>query len=1579
MTDWNNVIFWDIEVFPNWSFFSWFNNNDRDTIHFVDLMDYDEIKKFLEIDKYKFAWNAYKYDNRMLDGIVRLHRMKECSYNDIYCLSQEIIKDHSEVESYDVAEDFKYKDLPRMLEEFYNKQKKMVTGLKIVAGQYDLEVMVSPHNFDKEVKEEDKEGIIKYCQNDIKIMAAIWDNNQDLIDSKIYLCDEYGLKHPYRTNANMAKEIFKPFLIETNDPIIEDESPFDHIKWSDTVLFDDVTIKESFLKAKGEKETLYIADHPITISSGGLHSKLSEPIVAHDVLDVDVASYYPHIILTLGVVPKQMSEEFLPFLREITETRIEAKKNGEKVKANALKIVINSLFGMMGETYANGSSGKFHDKSAFLSVTQNGQLGLLDLIEKLSKHSEIMFANTDGVTIKVKNIGGVKRAISAWERRNNFNLESVKYKHLYLRDITNYMAVTEDNKIKSKGSYGGAGSRIPLINKAVEEFAKIGICRENEKHIYDYMIKQDSKQFKKILSYVDDHGVKQKDAFYYVTNDYVNLMNVNEEGKRISVAGGDRVSLLPSGLDYDRYFGMILELVSIFYNNQEFVDKYPNLPIVNMTIKYDSKNHKYNCKCNVTGIKPTQPETWTHSVHAEGYGAICHPKTSIICFDIDEPENLTADQSKIFQELRDDNNFTITSSHPSKYSMLFEVKPEQMNCANRKLKDGFEVLYGKFKKIYGRHSMNGVDLYNVSGEIKVLPDVLYKLFKKKKTKVESKAVPTSKDLKQALSDFGFTNIKEETDKIICTHQEYIDDYSSTHSGEEPSDIAVYPNEDIVVFSSFHATSKDIILDLQKRFNEYYKKKETKKTVVTSSDIPTLPTDSDMLKFCIDGNGILSFGAPTGGGKTYTIAEHSKRRSAVGKSTIVSMPTKQAIYEFNNLLIDLGIDEEKIKILHAGTSKDFQCDDGDIVVVIHHYLCRKSMTKFLYSTLMKLHALQDVVLYIDEFHTFANTIKTQLSFNTTYTKLGAPGRLRYGSNSSKSIKSLSESEKRIPIDIATSYHTGFTVTGSAIIEEGIQVKCVDLLNKRCVGAVDKYYDNYGLKVSILEDSSSVNSVRDDLASFVSLLDQGILEDTDNYEDVFRDIVDDILSWSRLPMVHQHYIQIKEQIDESSSECAFRLFGYEDVETALSIMNGNPNMSEHCAYEDVYKRTFIGTDFLPIRHLQMLNKELGWKIILTTATPTITTNEIYKYLGVNTIWFENKYQDNILDVLNVISVNYQEVFTKNNITPKSDTIVLNYNDMFSRAVVFLSTKSAFEREYSNKKNSVDRFAFYSDSVVQTTMLGCDNNENKVLVTYARSSLGTGYNLFNRNVCIINQKFLVNPQGIPQPLFKQDLNINDMVMIESDAQTIQNIGRITRTKTMKKKTIVLNNALINTDFLKIHAKEVKFFNIYYDLDITTQNNYETHAIITDIMEEKVGKEVVFSVSTSTRNQEFISKLLLVQEPYVLKGVFKTDKAIEEFKKWKSEGYNGYTLFPADLNNKHWVYILYLMNHTTIDAKRIMSSNTKTQKSYQTFLDSIMSSESQLLHNVSILRCNGLSLEEIAVRLNIKIDTLCDTGWGI
>lgn len=204
-----------------------------------------------------------------------------------------------------------------------------------------------------------------------------------------------------------------------------------------------------------EKADIRMGGMAYTIGLGGLHS--TEESAGHvtdlhfKLLDWDVTSFYPLIILTLGLFPLQLGPIFLEVFRKLVELRIRAKKNGDKLTAESLKIAINGIFGKLGSPYSI-----LYSPELLIQVTLTGQLVLLMLIERLEWEGiSIVSANTDGVTAKCPRHleARAKQIVAQWEQDTGFTTELSEYLRLNSRDVNNYIAIKPDGTTKGKGVY----------------------------------------------------------------------------------------------------------------------------------------------------------------------------------------------------------------------------------------------------------------------------------------------------------------------------------------------------------------------------------------------------------------------------------------------------------------------------------------------------------------------------------------------------------------------------------------------------------------------------------------------------------------------------------------------------------------------------------------------------------------------------------------------------------------------------------------------------------------------------------------------------------------------------------------------------------------------------------------------------------------------------------------------------------------------------------------------------------------------------------------------------------------------
>jgi hypothetical protein len=230
-----------------------------------------------------------------------------------------------------------------------------------------------------------------------------------------------------------------------------------------------------------------IGESTYAMGIGGLHSTESNRSVYGDddtvLVDVDVASYYPAIIINSGLYPKALGPEFINVFRAIRAERVAAKAEAQRItalekqrpltdderqqretakaKEAGLKIALNGCFGKLGSPYS-----VLYAPHLMIATTLTGQLALLMLIDRAEqKRISVVSANTDGVVFRCprdecsfpiektrfEGEGILRDLVEQWERDTEFTLEATEYLSLHNSSVNSYIAVKPDGKTKVKG------------------------------------------------------------------------------------------------------------------------------------------------------------------------------------------------------------------------------------------------------------------------------------------------------------------------------------------------------------------------------------------------------------------------------------------------------------------------------------------------------------------------------------------------------------------------------------------------------------------------------------------------------------------------------------------------------------------------------------------------------------------------------------------------------------------------------------------------------------------------------------------------------------------------------------------------------------------------------------------------------------------------------------------------------------------------------------------------------------------------------------------------------------------------
>lgn len=524
------VYVYDIEVFQN-IFHCSVKDTEKGTIYKFEISERKNqlkelVKFFKQVDSY-IKWgdfyttgleinskvifcgyNNLHYDNPIINYIIEyedilLNRNVATTCSSLYHMSKIITE--SKEDDIEAWKHWKYQiwfdtfDILTML--YSNKLRVGLKEIQVTMQYPNVQEFVC--DWSKPLPLKDFDSMIEYNINDIESTSELLNRCKKDVDLRIAIEDEYGVRVLSKDGVNIGMKILTQKYLEKTGlnwwDIKDLRSPMNVIPLKDVILpfiKYDSPILQKVLEdmknqivspgRKGYENKFVFNNLRYSVGVGGIHSVNNpEIIIPKDdeiLIDIDVASLYPSMLIEYEFYPKHLGKEFLEVYKQIKDERIEAKHNGDKVKNETLKLALNGLSGNLQNEH-NFCYSPF----AVMQIRINGQLLLLMLAEKLTQIGcRIVQANTDGLFVLLKkNIyNKVSSICREWEQLTKLTLEEDRFKAMYQYAINDYFAITEDNKVKEKGMFIttvklGKGLTPKIIPKAVINFFKDGVSVED--------------------------------------------------------------------------------------------------------------------------------------------------------------------------------------------------------------------------------------------------------------------------------------------------------------------------------------------------------------------------------------------------------------------------------------------------------------------------------------------------------------------------------------------------------------------------------------------------------------------------------------------------------------------------------------------------------------------------------------------------------------------------------------------------------------------------------------------------------------------------------------------------------------------------------------------------------------------------------------------------------------------------------------------------------------------------------------------------------------------------------------------
>lgn len=392
----------------------------------------------------------------------------------------------------------------------------VMMGLKTLCGRlHGKRLQDLPYDPDVELTVEMMDDVIDYCANgDIPATGLLFDSLKEMLEMRVAIGATIDVdlrsKSDQQIGETVIKHRIRAMTGESVKRLDEFEDSFGYkppswLKFETKQLQDLLALvsrtrfevgADAKPKFPPEFEGLQITIGPstYTIGIGGLHSNEKRRALVSDdetvLIDADVASQYPRIIMKLGLYPKAVGPAFCPVYGAIMKDRLAAKEIGDRVREVGGKYALVGVYGKLGSPYSF-----LYAPHLMLAVTLTGQLSSLMLIEQAhARGVEVVSANTDGVVFrcprawfagigkekhnKAKLLGGkLKEITDTWESQTDLVLEFTEYKAIYSRDVNCYIAVKEDGTAKRKGPIANPWGKGDLYEQ-MKKNPQMNICSD---------------------------------------------------------------------------------------------------------------------------------------------------------------------------------------------------------------------------------------------------------------------------------------------------------------------------------------------------------------------------------------------------------------------------------------------------------------------------------------------------------------------------------------------------------------------------------------------------------------------------------------------------------------------------------------------------------------------------------------------------------------------------------------------------------------------------------------------------------------------------------------------------------------------------------------------------------------------------------------------------------------------------------------------------------------------------------------------------------------------------------------------
>lgn len=446
----DNLLFYDIEVTAFDSLVVFLNRNKEEVAHFWnnrnrkttdDPSGFEDIPDLIR-DKTLVGYNNYFYDDNILTVMMNSATSMP---NFIKATNDKIIS----------GERFSGRKSP-LIRSLDTMQQIDVShpSLKQIEGNMGISIVESSVDFNigRPLTDAEREEMLYYCRHDVAATVDIFNLRQksyfDTKESLLTMMPEDKRTSAARWNTTTLSA---NILLGDTGLVAWEKHGVPAKYWRNVEeipsavwdMWEDITGSMEAVTGKGRSVKIKAYGCTFVFGLGGLHGAPDKPLVASNIKLADVGSMYPSLIKMLRALG-----DATDMYDSIRLERL-AIKHSDPVRAGALKLVLNSVYGLFKSKYS-----ALFNPMASATVCIYGQIALFKLCGMLHDAGyKIINANTDGVAfVDDPELGGAYLYIcKEWEKEfEGLLLEVDEFDKWIQKDVNNYIA-THDGQIKVKG------------------------------------------------------------------------------------------------------------------------------------------------------------------------------------------------------------------------------------------------------------------------------------------------------------------------------------------------------------------------------------------------------------------------------------------------------------------------------------------------------------------------------------------------------------------------------------------------------------------------------------------------------------------------------------------------------------------------------------------------------------------------------------------------------------------------------------------------------------------------------------------------------------------------------------------------------------------------------------------------------------------------------------------------------------------------------------------------------------------------------------------------------------------------